>query len=269
MLGAGMALAGVGPTMLPAQIGSWAPNSWYSLIGAVAGTVAYSVANAVAITYFADKVSTDRLPDQAASSSCMPPETTKTHPDESPGKQSTPPSELPLTVFEDLSILKNFNYTQLATAFGTVLIIAAVVFEVIFPFNEEMSTYNHGSVQYADGWPPIVAGFAVGLGQIPLRLITGDGQGGSTSIHSWVATVTLGKIPGTEHLVMNEWGMWWQTVYVWFGTFGGALVSAATYGELALSEDEVTYSGSNPNPYADFYLRYVCSQYGDVFWEDS
>eukprot|EP00757_Euglenozoa_sp_SAG-D1_P012400 gene12400-3644_t len=57
----------------------------------------------------------------------------------------------------------------------------AAMFEGIFHFDDEVDKYkikgtDPAQPQLKAGWPPIIAGICVGVMQIPLRLITGDGQ---------------------------------------------------------------------------------------------
>lgn len=63
--------------------------------------------------------------------------------------------------------------------------------------------------------------------QVPLRLINGKGQGGSTSIVNVVAAVTGGRLGG-RHSITNvkQAG---QMLYVWGGTLLGAIVAARWY----------------------------------------
>jgi len=75
-------------------------------------------------------------------------------------------------------------------------------------------------------WPPIVAGLISGALQIPLRIITGDGQGGSSSIEVVVGTLTCGFL--SPKYRVRGFGQLWQFCFVWIGTTLGALASAQT-----------------------------------------
>jgi hypothetical protein len=75
--------------------------------------------------------------------------------------------------------------------------------------------------------PPIVAGMAVGLSQIPLRLLNGGGQGGSRSIMNLIAGVTGGKLSG--RFAIKNIKQAGQLIYVWGGTLLGSFLACRMY----------------------------------------
>jgi hypothetical protein len=75
--------------------------------------------------------------------------------------------------------------------------------------------------------PPIIAGCAVGLAQVPLRLMNGGGQGGSRAIMNMIATVTGGKLSG--RFAIKNLKQAGQLLYVWGGTLLGSYLACRMY----------------------------------------
>ncbi len=75
--------------------------------------------------------------------------------------------------------------------------------------------------------PPVVAGMAVGLAQVPLRLMNGGGQGGSRAIMNIIAGVTGGKLSG--RFAINNVKQAGQLLYVWGGTLLGSYIACRMY----------------------------------------
>jgi uncharacterized protein len=91
----------------------------------------------------------------------------------------------------------------------------------VFPHAKDLAKISGANIPNA--WLPILAGAAVGLNQIPIRLLANKGQGGSSSIMNMLATITGGMIGGKYKLkkVIDAA----QLAYVYGGTSLGAFLA--------------------------------------------
>eukprot|EP00999_Lentomonas_sp_LEN2_P002680 NODE_555_length_1372_cov_9.175100_g519_i0.p1 GENE.NODE_555_length_1372_cov_9.175100_g519_i0~~NODE_555_length_1372_cov_9.175100_g519_i0.p1 ORF type:complete len:395 (+),score=36.19 NODE_555_length_1372_cov_9.175100_g519_i0:110-1294(+) len=195
ILGIGMSVAGTGPTMLPAYAGG---GLW--TIGPILGGAALGIAVFGLLDTF--------LP--------IPKPT-----------EDNPVLEGFLSRFEPLKGSTYLNYRCLSVLIGSLMLICCIVLEILAPFDNESAKYKMSA-----GWAPSIAGIVTGLNQIPIRLITGDGQGGATSLTCIVSTLTCGLIPSIKPLVLTKWANWWQVICVWFGLFPGSLIASNIFGEF-------------------------------------
>eukprot|EP01065_Artemidia_motanka_P007971 TRINITY_DN1398_c1_g2_i1.p1 TRINITY_DN1398_c1_g2~~TRINITY_DN1398_c1_g2_i1.p1 ORF type:complete len:352 (+),score=116.97 TRINITY_DN1398_c1_g2_i1:98-1057(+) len=111
------------------------------------------------------------------------------------------------------------SYEGAAVPLGAAAVAAAVALEYVFPHADE--------APLSATLLPTIAGAVVGLNQVPLRLITGDGQGGSTSIMSMLATGTLGKVTALRKYAVTSVATAGQLLYLYAGMLGGARAAAA------------------------------------------
>lgn len=82
------------------------------------------------------------------------------------------------------------RYEEVAMPMGLTLLGAACVLEVLFPHSLEVARLGIPEASVL----PSLAGILVGLNQIPTRLITADGKGGSTCVMNIVSTLSGGAI---------------------------------------------------------------------------
>lgn len=113
------------------------------------------------------------------------------------------------------------NYTKVALPMGAALVAASFGLERVFPSSAEWSHTLSSGISSA--LLPSVAGLILGLNQIPLRMIAGRGQGGSTSVLNILSTFTGGYIQ-PKHRLTNVFDAL-PTIYVYPATFLGALLT--------------------------------------------
>jgi uncharacterized membrane protein YedE/YeeE len=111
-------------------------------------------------------------------------------------------------------------YSTLATPIGLALLAAACGLEILVPQSGEVIGKAAGSSIL-----PVMAGAVVGLNQVPLRYLSGKGQGGSSSVMNILATATNGLVSPRFKLtgIMSAS----QLLYVYVGTALGAYLAAA------------------------------------------
>jgi uncharacterized membrane protein YedE/YeeE len=184
LLGVGMALAGTGPTMLPSQIGGGVGTAWVTLLGALLGGVIFSIIDKVAPSVFAN-----------------------------------PEGEERTLMTLDTKIVK-FRYEFISIPLGFVMLGISIALEFIVTQADDEERIGIGSLP----WYPTIAGGIVGIGQVPMRLVAGHGQGGSTSLMTVIGTLTCGLLAPDHRLVSFQQA--WQFAFVWIGSTLGSLASS-------------------------------------------
>lgn len=122
---------------------------------------------------------------------------------------------------EPLPLDKFKGYSKIAIPLGVAMVGASFGLEKVFPSAGEWSrTLSAGA---GSAVIPTLAGLILGLNQIPLRLIAGRGQGGSTSVLNILSTLTGGRIQ-KKHQLTNIFDAL-PTLYVYPATFLGALLT--------------------------------------------
>lgn len=119
------------------------------------------------------------------------------------------------------------TYASWAVPMGLALLGGVYGLETMWPHSIDTQRIGAGS------WLPVVAGAVIGFNQIPLRYLTGDGQGGSTSVMNMLATVSGGRI-SARHRVRDFVGSA-QFLYVYLGTTAGAFIGATQVGLPAVA----------------------------------
>lgn len=135
------------------------------------------------------------------------------------------------------------GYSKIAIPLGVAMIGASFGLEKAFPSSGEWSkTLASGA---SSAIIPTLAGLILGLNQIPLRLIAGRGQGGSTSVLNILSTCTGGLIQ-PKHRLTNLFDAL-PTIYVYPATFLGALLTMKmlpiTYAPVEQSQLEAFVGG--------------------------
>ena len=181
ILGAGMATCGAGPTMIPASIAAGSGGAVAALAGAIVGGALYDIVESK-ITLFSLDVT--RKPDE------------KTAIDEKLG----------------------VSYEAVALPMGLAMLGATAGLEYAWPHAQDVARLGTGLTSPI---LPIFAGLAIGFNQLPLRLLNGDGQGGSTAIMNMVAMVT-GKSVASRFFI-DTVAAATQLFYLYGGTVIGAL----------------------------------------------
>eukprot|EP00760_Papus_ankaliazontas_P013575 PhM_4_TR15822/c0_g1_i1/m.22142 len=115
-------------------------------------------------------------------------------------------------------------YAKVAVPFGLTLLGAAYGFELLFPHASDVV----GLGIHTPWLNPIVAGCVIGMNQIPIRFITADGQGGSTSVMSIVNMLSLGKL--AKRSAVKGFASLYQFFYMYGGTLLGAYVALQSAG---------------------------------------
>lgn len=109
------------------------------------------------------------------------------------------------------------SYASIAMPAGLAMLGATAALEYAWPHKGDMTRTG---MNLAAPMLPILAGVAIGFNQLPLRLLSGKGQGGATSVMNIVSTVTAGKLAPAFKL--NSLGSASQLVYLYIGTVVGA-----------------------------------------------
>lgn len=113
------------------------------------------------------------------------------------------------------------GYSKLAMPLGLAMVGASFGLEHLFPSYIDWSrTLASGA---SSALLPSLAGTILGLNQIPLRLIAGRGQGGSTSVLNIISTVTGGRLQPKHQLKDLHTAL--PTIYVYPATFLGAILT--------------------------------------------
>mmetsp|Transcript_9049 Transcript_9049/g.19437 ORF Transcript_9049/g.19437 Transcript_9049/m.19437 type:complete len:340 (-) Transcript_9049:21-1040(-) len=112
------------------------------------------------------------------------------------------------------------SYFKVAAPLGLLLLSAAYGLEVVFPHSEDPISRASGQTML-----PFLAGMVVGLNQLPLRFLSGKGQGGSSSVMNIIATATNGAVSPRFKLTSILSAS--QLLYVYVGTAAGAYLAAA------------------------------------------
>ena len=107
----------------------------------------------------------------------------------------------------------NKSYRAIAMPLGICLLSACAGLELMFPFKADARILGTSSLPLA--WPT-VAGLLIGGNQLSVRLLSGKGQGGSTSIMQIIATATGGAVSG--RLKFTNLASFTQFLFVWVGT---------------------------------------------------
>jgi uncharacterized membrane protein YedE/YeeE len=201
VLGCGMALAGTGSTMVPTQVGANAGNAWATVVGMFIGAIIYSL---IEVPLFGkEKLHCDREQDQK-------------------------------TILEHY--LGHFRYDIVAGSIGVVFLILIWLSELVWPNERDCA-----NIGVPVGWYPQISGMLIGLGQVPIRAITGDGSGGSTCFMNLVATMTGGKL--SHRFRIRGFPEIFQMWYNWVGLAGGALVAALAFQEESTMEGMSIWRG--------------------------
>jgi len=103
---------------------------------------------------------------------------------------------------------------------GLVMMAAAVGLESVVNYQEDMTRYGGALAEpYPEAvldypaWPPIVGGMALGLAQVPVRVVSGDGLGTATSFSILVSTLSGNTLSPGKSLLHSKKN-WWQPAFV-------------------------------------------------------
>lgn len=118
------------------------------------------------------------------------------------------------------------SYFKVAAPLGLLLLSSAYGLELVFPHSEDPISRASGQTML-----PILAGMVVGLNQLPLRFLSGKGQGGSSSVMNIIATATNGAVSPRFKLTSILSAS--QLLYVYVGTAAGAYLAAASSSSTA------------------------------------
>lgn len=181
LLGAGMAIAGSGPTMLPAQLAAGTTSALWTLLGAVGGGALFAFLE----------------------------EKGWFHTDFTPRKEKK-------LVLEQVL---GGHYALWASIFGSAMIAGCLAIPRMFDTSNDQRALSPLLTT-----APILAGLSVGLNQIPVRVLSECGQGGSRALMQLVWAATGGKV--AKRFKVKGISCCNQLAYVWGGTFAGALIAS-------------------------------------------
>ncbi|XP_060561777.1 thiosulfate transporter TsuA-like isoform X2 [Ruditapes philippinarum] len=198
ILGCGMTLSGACPGMVLAQVGSWVPNSIFTLLGCLVGALSYGLL-APAIE-----------------------------------SKTKPKKKLK---YQTLHQTLNWPYIAIALPMSVMLFIVVFVLEYFWDYEKDIKQIGRTPPPYdniftASAWRPSIAGAIIGVIQLPLIFTVHDTMGGSTSyvtiVSQWVVTDKLQKM--FPYLASKRCGLgnWWQVLYVGGAILGASLASIAS-----------------------------------------
>ncbi|XP_053387465.1 UPF0394 inner membrane protein YeeE-like isoform X2 [Mercenaria mercenaria] len=198
ILGCGMTLSGACPGMVLAQVGSWVPNSIFTLLGCLLGALTYGlVAPAI--------------------------------------ESKTKPTKK--FKYQTLHQTLKWHYIAISLPMCVVLFAVVFILEYFWDYEKDIKNIGRTPPPYdniltAIAWRPSVAGAIIGIIQLPLVFTVHDTMGGSTSyvtvVSQWVVTKKLQDM--FPYLASKRCGLsnWWQVVYVAGAILGAALASIAS-----------------------------------------
>jgi len=116
----------------------------------------------------------------------------------------------------------NVKYETIAIPVGIALLGVAFQLEHLFPHSVEA-----GEIGILQTLSPVYATLVIGFNQIPMRLVTSKGQGGSTSVMNVISTVTGGRIAPKQKIktIANSY----QFLFVYVGMASGAWLCCNLY----------------------------------------
>eukprot|EP00760_Papus_ankaliazontas_P034235 PhM_4_TR7063/c0_g1_i1/m.35637 len=196
VLGVGMCLAGSGPTMAPPQLGAGVKYAWATILGMCLGGAAYSILEQHSMRcerrwHFFSPIC-ELQPRK--------------------GKDGGPP--LPLAVDDYLKV----PYALLAFPCGVFLLGVCVIIEYYVGTHDDDGDILAKEMGRRPPLHPTVAGIIIGVNQLPIRLLTGDGQGGSSAVMLMLAVVTR-KLVAARHSPLTAA----DTYQFWFVYVGSTL----------------------------------------------
>jgi len=224
LLGMGMAIAGSGPTMLAPGLGGRVRSAWGLLLGGILATALIGFMDKTftgwQLPYYVDAKPLRKAPDLASAE-----------------------GELiaPVLVEEVLGM----SYATVSLTLGLWLVAVGLLLEVFIDFRTDVEQYGGplaceypASVFAWPAWPPLLAGVWTGLEQVPVRMISRTGLGGSSSLITVVSTFTCGRIWPKRTIFHNCYQL--VQNYVWVLTF--AMLASFTSGteELQMTTQPIT-----------------------------
>lgn len=214
VLGVGMAIAGSGPTMVGPAIGGFVKTSWALVLGALLAAILIGLV---------DKICSSRGFSQTFSPQ--------------PGV-----NPLVMEALIEKLIGKNLSYKILAAGMGLFMVVVAIVLELIFDFKDDAAKYGGvlaqeypSSIFDYPAWPPILAGLAVGFGQLPVRMATTESMGGASSYFVISSTLTGGWLSPNSSILKSLKNAW-QPIYNYGFVLAGAMLARLVNSDWALDE---------------------------------
>merc|ERR1712137_315719 len=203
LVGVGMPISGSCPGTVFSQIGAGSTKAWFVIIGGVLGGTLFYMAESN-IPAVRDFLAYKKLLGPKAR----------------------------------LDTLTGLNYYVVAGAFVVALVGLVIMFELMFPWKEELEALiPRDETNWDDALPGGIAGSMIGILQLPLIAILSNHLGCSSS-YCTAASNVLFFVKGS-----NEWQLvranWWQ-VFLVTGMALGSFTSAALSGASFRSDDTVS-----------------------------
>jgi len=204
ILGIGLTLSGACPGMVLAQVGSWVPNSIFTLIGCLIGALTYGLVAPHITKLFKPKVTFNK---------------------------------------RTVNMTLKWPYIAVAAPMAVLLAVAVFLLEYFWDYEKDLISIGRQPPPYDNivtsvAWRPCIAGGIIGLIQLPLVLVVRDTMGGSSSyvtiVSQWVVTKRLQEL--FPYLAAKRCGVgnWWQVLYVG-GAIIGAIIAAVASDTMATS----------------------------------
>jgi len=119
------------------------------------------------------------------------------------------------------------------------MIVVGILLEVFIDYKDDLKKYGGpfdeeypSNIFDYPAWPPLLSGICSGLSQLPLRMISAAGLGGSGSLVTVVSTLTFNKTWPNRHIFHKPF----QFVHNFVWVLVGAVIASFTLGTSQLDE---------------------------------
>eukprot|EP00928_Gymnodinium_smaydae_P095062 TRINITY_DN8109_c0_g1_i1.p1 TRINITY_DN8109_c0_g1~~TRINITY_DN8109_c0_g1_i1.p1 ORF type:complete len:442 (+),score=67.26 TRINITY_DN8109_c0_g1_i1:65-1390(+) len=235
LTGMGMAICGSGPTMIAPSMGALVHTSPWLFAGAMVAVLIFGALDRALEGTGFKMVASPRVrirsDSEAAAVEAGQAEGTQQGASEPGSAVLLEPHTVEKLIGKLLS--KNVSYSAVAIPLGLMMLMACVALELIVSFTDDVRFCGEyqpdmQSFSACPAWPPTLLGLSIGLAQIPVRLMHGDGMGGSGTFMTLASTVTFDRLFSGASLQASYRNGFssWQLVYNFVCIIAGAFLAA-------------------------------------------
>lgn len=140
-------------------------------------------------------------------------------------------------------------YPVVALGMGLGLLACTVLLEFIVNYQTDAAQYLPADARWTapfieqPAWPPILAGALAGIAQVPMRILSADGLGGSTTFVTVIGTLSHGtlNLSPNNSLFNNP-----LNLFQLLNVYGFNLAGAAVAGLAVASHEDHVFPGEAP-----------------------
>eukprot|EP00928_Gymnodinium_smaydae_P043021 TRINITY_DN28912_c0_g1_i2.p1 TRINITY_DN28912_c0_g1~~TRINITY_DN28912_c0_g1_i2.p1 ORF type:complete len:441 (-),score=45.01 TRINITY_DN28912_c0_g1_i2:315-1637(-) len=245
LVGVGMGVSGSGPTLIFPSMGARVRSSAWLFAGATLAVLAVGAIDKL-LAYLGVNFVVGAAPLR------HPPNIGRQPEERLPSPEGRRELVQPKKIEELLGLLlaRQVSYGAIALANGLTMLALCVYLEIVVDFRDDVVKYMGAlPTSSSAAWPPSLLGLVIGIGQIPVRLIHGDGRGASGSFVTLASTLTFDQVfKGTSLQASFSNGFsGWQFVYNFIIVMAGAFCASWTSGIVAVNqESNALLTGSLP-----------------------